>query len=399
MREKQHLRTGIIGSGFAASFHFEALEKVHGADVEVIGVYSSTPENRRAFARQRRIEAFGSVDELIDHCDVIHVCTPVSTHEEYAVSILQKDKFAVVEKPLTGFWGDGSGGFRGDLYPKEKALSCALESVNRLKRAEAKSRGKVLYAENWIYAPAVQKEREIIEKTNAQLLWVRGEESHSGSHAKTYGYWKHSGGGVMLGKGCHPLSAALYLKRIEGMHRDGAPIRPASISARIHSITRLDRYDDQHHLRSDYFDVEDCSTMHVAFEDGTIADIFSSDILMGGINNRLDILANNHRVLCNINPNDVMKAYNPVENNFRDIYVVEKIGTKQGWSTPCPDEDFITGYPMEMEAFYRNIVEGTAPESSLELAADVISTIFHGYLSAERNGAEVGLRDIVNHGG
>jgi hypothetical protein len=54
---------------------------------------------------------------------------------------------------------------------------------------------------------------------------------------------------------------------------------------------------------------------------------------------------------------------------------------------------------MEMEAFYRNIVEGTAPESSLELAADVISTIFHGYLSAERNGAEVRLQGIVNHGG
>lgn len=389
MRIKQHIKTGIIGSGFAASFHFDALEKVYSADVEVLGVYSPTPENRNSFAKQRDIEAFSSVDELIKACDVIHVCTPVSTHETFAVTILEKDKNAVVEKPLTGFCGDNSDDFRGDLYSKEKALSYALESVNRIKRAEEESRGKVLYAENWIYAPAVQKEREIIEKTNAQLLWIRGEESHSGSHAKTYGFWKYSGGGVMLGKGCHPLSAALYLKRIEGINRNGTPIRPASISARIHFITQLDQYDDQNHLRSDYFDIEDSSTMHVVFEDGTIADVFASDILMGGINNRLDILANNHRVLCNINPNDVMKAYNPVDSNFKDIYVVEKIGTKQGWSTPCPDEDFITGYPMEMEAFYKNIVQDSIPESNLELAADVISTIFHGYLSAERNGAEV----------
>ena len=42
-----------------------------------------------------------------------------------------------------------------------------------------------------------------------------------------------------------------------------------------------------------------------------------------------------------------------------------------------------------MDAFYRNIVQRSVPESSLDLAADAISTIFHGYVSAERDGAEV----------
>jgi hypothetical protein len=42
-----------------------------------------------------------------------------------------------------------------------------------------------------------------------------------------------------------------------------------------------------------------------------------------------------------------------------------------------------------MEGFYQNIVKDSVPESNLDLAADVISTIFHGYLSAERSGAEV----------
>ncbi len=28
----------------------------------------------------------------------------------------------------------------------------------------------------------------------------------------TYGQWKFSGGGSMIGKGCHPLAAALYLQ-------------------------------------------------------------------------------------------------------------------------------------------------------------------------------------------
>ena len=86
-----------------------------------------------------------------------------------------------------------------------------------------------------------------------------------------------------------------------------------------------------------------------------------------------------------------MNTYNPVEANFRDIYIVEKIGTKQGWSNPAPDEDLVTGYPAEMEAFYRTAAYGEPLESDSSLAADTISTIYSAYLSAERNGAETGI--------
>ena len=140
---------------------------------------------------------------------------------------LEQDKFAIVEKPLTGYFGDGSEEFNGDTFPKQDALDQSLESIERiLAKPRTKSKGKILYAENWIYAPSIQKEREIIEKTGAQILWIHGEEAHSGSHAATYAYWKFSGGGVMIGKGCHPLTAALYLKRVEGIARNGEPIKP-----------------------------------------------------------------------------------------------------------------------------------------------------------------------------
>ena len=65
-----------------------------------------------------------------------------------------------------------------------------------------------------------------------------------------------------------------------------------------------------------------------------------------------------------------MQTYNPVEENFQDIYVVEKIGTKQGWACPSPDEDWFTGYPQEIEAFYRTIAYGEPLESDSRLAAD-----------------------------
>lgn len=390
--KKKTIRTGIVGAGFAATFHFECLRKVYDTDVKVEGVFATDAEQAKAYAGKRGIRAFSSLEGLLDAVDVIHVCTPPVAHEPVAIAALERDLFAIVEKPLTGYFGDGSDSFNGDTFPKADALNYALSSIDRMLAAEAKSKGKILYAENWVYAPSVQKEREIIEKTGAQILWMHGEEAHSGSHATTYAYWKFSGGGVMIGKGCHPLTAALYLKRVEGRARNGVPIRPKGVSARAHAITRLKNFEDKGHIRCDYHDIDDFSMMHVVFEDGTIADIFASDIILGGIHNWLEVAANNHRTICNINPNTAMKTYNPLDAYFEDIYVVEKTGTKQGWSNPSPDEDWFTGYPQEMEAFYRTIAYGEPLETDSRIAADCISTIYSAYVSAEKAGAEVPIR-------
>jgi predicted dehydrogenase len=384
---KKTVRAGIVGAGFSASFHFEAIRKVYGTNVEVQGVYAL--EGGEAYAQKREIRAYASLEALLDDVDVVHCCTTASAHEPVAIASLERDKFVIVEKPLTGFFGDGSEDFNGETFSKEAAMKSAMASVERMLKVEAKSEGKILYAENWVYAPSIQKEREILEKTGAQILWIHGEEAHSGSHARTYAYWKYSGGGVMIGKGCHPLTAALYLKRVEGRARDGKPIRPKRVTARTHALTRMPTFRDEGHIRSDYFDIDDFSVMHVVFEDGTLATIFASDIILGGIHNWLEVAANNHRSICNINPNTAMQAYNPVEANFKDIYVVEKTGTKQGWSSPSPDEDWFTGYPQEIEAFYRSAAYGEPVESDSLLAADCIATIYSAYVSAERSGAEV----------
>ena len=386
---KKTVRAGIVGAGFSARFHFEAIRKVHDTNVEVMGVYALDHAQAADYASQRGIRCYDSLDGLLDDVDVIHACVLVAAHEEVAVAAMRRDKFAIVEKPLTGYCGDGSEDFHGDRFPKEVALKHGLAGVERMLEAESKSKGRILYAENWVYAPAIQKEREIIEKTGAQILWMRGEESHSGSHNPTYAYWKYSGGGVMIGKGCHPLTAALYLKRVEGRARSGRPILPRTVSARTHALTRMPGFRDEGHIRRDYYDIDDFSMMHVTFEDGTITTVFASDIVLGGIHNGIEVCANNHRTLCNINPNTSMQVYNPLDANFRDIYTVEKIGTKQGWTLMPPDEDWFTGYPQEIEAFYRTIAYGDPLESDSLLAADSVSTIYSAYVSAERGGAEM----------
>ena len=390
--DKKTVRTGIVGTGFSAGFHYEAIRKVHDTHVDVVGVFAPNREKAEAFANKRGIRCFDSLDALLAEVEMVHACVPVNVHEQVTVAALQADRFVICEKPMTGYCGDGSEDWRGDTCDKQVALDAALASVQRMLDAEAASKGRILYAENWVYAPAIQKEREILEKTGAQILWIHGEEAHSGSHAATYAYWKYSGGGVMIGKGCHPLSAALHLKRVEGQVRSGKPIRPRSVTARCHAITRLPDFRDEGHIRCDYHDIDDWSMMHVIFEDGTCATVFASDIILGGIHNWLEVSTNNHRTICNINPNTAMATYNAVEANFNDIYVVEKIGTKQGWSNPAPDEDYFTGYPQEIEAFYRAVAYGDEVLSDSGLAADTISTIYSAYVSADAGGAETPIK-------
>ncbi len=388
------IKAGIIGSGFAAKFHYDALQRVYSTKVEVIGAYSTTEERLNEFTTPRDIKAYSTLDDLIEDSDVLHVCTPPVTHEPIIIAALTKNKDVIVEKPLTGYFGDGTPEFNGDTFSRETGLKHTIDSLQRMLEAEGQSKGKIMYAENWVYAPAIQKEREVLEKTGAQILWMHGEQSHSGSHSLAYGQWKLSGGGSMMGKGCHPLTAAIYLKHVEGRVKDGNPIRPKSISARTHAITRLPNYQNEGYLQTTYKDIEDFAMMHIEFEDSTIASIFASELVLGGVKNWIEINTSNHRTICNIGPNNAMQSYTPDGKHFEDVYVVEKTETKQGWSSISPDEAWFAGYQHEMEAFYRTVAFDEPIESNSRLAADVMATIYSGYVSAGLKGTEIMIRNL-----
>lgn len=385
------IKVGIVGAKFAASFHHASYQRAGDLPVKVTGVHSATKKSRSAFAKERGIEAFDEFKALLKAVDVVDICVPGYKHEEFAVAAAQAGKHVIVEKPFTGFFQPKNApkDWRGDEFDKKTMLREAMESARRILQATSENGVKLMYAENWVYAPAIQKEVEILRASGGQILWMQGEESHSGSHSPAYGDWKLAGGGSLVGKGCHPLTAMLYLKREEGISRGGGPIRPRYVNARVHNLTRNPNFDDRGFLRADYHDVEDFAQLHIVFEDGMVADLVSNEIVMGGVHNWLEIYANNHRYRANINPNDCGILYNPDEKQLDDVYISEKIGTKQGWSFPSPDEDWMTGYPQEIRDFMECVHQDREPKSGAELAADTTSVMYAAYLSDERKGAEV----------
>ena len=111
--------------------------------------------------------------------------------------------------------------------------------------------------------------------------------------------------------------------------------------------------------------------------------------MLGGVHNWLEVFANNHRTRCNLNPVNALETYNPKEALLADVYVVEKTGTKQGWSHPAPDEDWQHGYQHEFQDFVQCFALDREPSSGGDLARDTIAVLYSAYVSAERRGTEV----------
>jgi predicted dehydrogenase len=383
------IRVGIVGAGFAGRFHTECLRRVYGVEVTVAGVTSRRAESRAAFGRAHNVPVFDTPEAMLPHIDVLDVCSPPYAHADAILAAANAGKGVICEKPLTGYFGPpGDDSFHGNRAPKEPMRDAVVDVMRRIAEAVRRNRVFFGYAENFIYAPSVQKEREIVEKTKAQILRMAGEESHNGSASPVYGIWKFAGGGSLIGKGVHPLGAILYLKRIEGLATLGRPIRPASVSARTHELTRLPGYRDAGFIRTDYRDIEDYGMIHVVFEDGTVGDVVTSEIVLGGIYDYVEVFANNHRTRCLISPTELANTYNPRGEQFKDVYLIEKTSTQEGWSTAAPDENFTMGYQAELQDFIACAAAGTAPQSGLDLALDTTAATYAAYVSAQHKGAE-----------
>ena len=92
--------------------------------------------------------------------------------------------------------------------------------------------------------------------------------------------------------------------------------------------------------------------------------------------------------------NDSMQTYTPDGDFYRDVYIVEKTETQEGWSEISPDEGWFLGYQHELDAFYRAVATGGHIESNSQLASDTVATIYAAYVSAAQQGIEVKVENL-----
>jgi predicted dehydrogenase len=380
---------GIIGSGFIAGIHARAYQQAAHQGAQLIAVASRQRENAEAFARRYTIpavydDAMGVIEDR--NVQAIDLAVPNALHHQLAIAAAQAGKHVICEKPLTGAFGDGD-------RPRAEMLTEALQNADAMIAAARAHDVQIMYAENLIYAPAIQKVERLIAASGGVLLDIRGEESHSGSHAAYSRSWRASGGGSLLRLGTHPIGVALYLKRREGLARSGVPILPIAVTAEVGALTKIPAV--QAHptpwLVRDWQDVEDWAAVVVTFSDGARGTFVATDVMLGGMRDRMEFSLSNARIICDMTHAGPIRAYAPSGEVFADEYLAEKLETKAGWSFPSADEEWTLGHPQEVADFVGAIRENRAPRSDAELGRDVVNVIYSAYLAAAE-GRRVTLR-------
>ena len=379
------IRVGLVGCGFVAELHMYAYARVYGVDVEVSAV-AARGDHVTGFARKHEIPAsYRSFDELIadPSIDVVDICTPPNLHASMIVAAMRAGKHVICEKPFAGYFGRD-----GDQAPIGKHVAKALMYERVCAEMEAtcaaiRSTGKLfMYAEDWIYAPAIAKTAEMLRATKDKILFMKGEESHSGSHAAHAAEWAMTGGGSLIRMGCHPLSAVLYLKQVEARAR-GETIRPESVTCDVGNVAACLKPDERAFIKAKPVDVEDWGTLTITFSDGTKATVFSGDMIMGGVRNLIETYTSGGSLFANITPNNHMMSYQTSEEKLASVYITEKVDRKTGWQFVCLEEEWTRGYLQEIQDFMECAATGRQPLADLALAQETIKVNYAGYWAAE----------------
>ena len=379
------IRVGLAGSGFVAELHMYAYKRVYGVEVEVKAV-AARGDHVVEFARRHGIaNAHRSFADLIADrdIDVIDICTPPNLHASMIVDAMRAGKHVICEKPFAGYFGrDGDEAPIGKHVAKAVMYERVLEEMDKTAAAIKASGQLFMHAEDWIYAPAVTKTAEILKATKDKILFMKGEESHSGSHAPHAAEWAMTGGGSLIRMGCHPLSAVLYLKQVEAKAR-GETIKVASVTCDVGNVTACLKPDERAYIKASPVDVEDWGTLNLTFSDGTKATVFSGDMIMGGVRNLIETYTSGGSLFANITPNTHMMTYQTSEEKLASVYITEKVDRKTGWQFICLEEEWTRGYLQEIQDFMECVSLGRAPRADLALAFETIKVSYAGYWSAE----------------
>lgn len=217
------LRIGMIGSGFIAQFHLQAMLGVR--NVQVAGVYSPTIANREAFAQRANeldlgpCRSFDSVEELVaaDEIDAVWMLNP----NDSRLDVMRRIHTVVTS---------GRGTLRGVAC--EKPLARTLAEAREMLRLADDAGINHGYLENQVFSTAVLRGKDIIWRRGVpsagRPYLARASEEHSGPHKPWFWQGTQQGGGVLSDMMCHSVEVARFLLTAPGAERNSLKLLSAN---------------------------------------------------------------------------------------------------------------------------------------------------------------------------
>src|SRR5262249_28219959 len=153
------VRVGLVGCGFAAELHMEGYRRVFGIEAEVSAV-AARGDHVRDFAAKHRIGGgLRAVHSLLADSPVrgCGLCPPPARHGAMITAAVRAGKHVICEKPFCGYFGRSGDSAPIGTVAKSLMYERVLAEMDEIGAAIAASGKLFMYAEDWVYAPAVAK--------------------------------------------------------------------------------------------------------------------------------------------------------------------------------------------------------------------------------------------------
>lgn len=311
----------MLGSGFVAEFYMQGLADVNGQQVVVN--YSRTKKRAQEFARRWNIpEASTDLQKIIARKDIqlYLIALPNEEHLPVSLELARSRRNQVCTKPLA----------------RNKSEAKAMLD------AAVKSGAIHGYAETEVFAPAVVKARETIERGGiGKVVWVRSRESHSGPHSAHFWDITKTGGGAMHDLGCHCIEAARYFF--------GKKDPVVEVMAWGDTLVHKKKTKG-----------EDNALLVLRFASGGIAHCELSWSTLGGLDLRNEVHGSEGSIFTDVTRQTPIATFTTKSGG----YVIEKADVDFGWTRPLPEEAFAYGYQAEMKHFVECVRDGKTPRET-----------------------------------
>ena len=229
------MRFAIIGCGFIAKKHAQAIRNIEGA--QLVAVCDRVPELMEPYIKEYKAIPYIDMNVMLtdERIDVVCICTPSGSHAMIAEQVAAHGKHIIIEKPI----------------------AMTLEETDRILSAVEENNVKLAVVHPNRFRPVTLKMKEILtqnylgEISHALCIvnWNRGQDYYN--QAPWRGTKEHDGG-VLMNQAIHNLDLLLWFL--------GKPTEVFSMEA-----TRLRD-----------IEAEDVSTGVIRFESGALATVQAS---------------------------------------------------------------------------------------------------------------------------
>ena len=319
---KEKVRIGIVGSKFAADFHADSYSRNERAEVVAVAAIDNLEE---ISAKWNIPDTYEDYNEMMqrDDIDLISVCVPNFLHHPVVMAAAKAGKHIVCEKPFATDVGHG----------EEMIKACEDNNV------------MLLYAEDWIFAPALRRvEKVIAEGGIGRVLYVKAKECHNGTHSPFARDKKTCGGGCLIHLAVHPIGWSLHFLADEGRN----PV------VEVIGVCNGGLADNYVHKENGG---EDFALGVMKFANGETAFIEGNYITVGGMDDQVEIYGTEGVIKVDLTQGSNVRVYSRPGYS----YWIEKADNTLGWTRPAVDEFRNLGYVDELARAVECVRTGQKP--------------------------------------